>query len=92
MPQGLQSSLAVSFFIYLNSARRAGGWSSPNSTTKLPQVTFDTQGRSRIWSDDNRGGDIAGPEAQSDVSTSHTLGVRFSSGPRPRTVTRAGLV
>ena len=78
MPQGLQSSLAVSYFIGGKLGAGAGGTEFTELDDKgLSRITFDdTQGRGCIWSDDDRGRWIIGAWLYPDVDI-HTLGIRF---------------
>ena len=78
MPQGLQSSLAVSYFIGGKLGAGAGGTEFTELDDKgLSRITFDdTQGRGCIWPDKNGGERIVGGWLYPDADI-HTLGIRF---------------
>ena len=78
MPQGLQSSLAVSYFIGGKLGAGAGGTEFTELDDKgLPRITFDdAQGRGCIWPDKNGGERIVGGWLYPDADI-HTLGIRF---------------
>ena len=78
MPQGLHSSLDVSYLIGGKFGAGAGSTEFTELDDKgLPRITFDdTQGRGCIWPDKNGGGRIVGGWLYPDADI-HTLGIRF---------------